>query len=99
MKQIAITLLLAAGLSARLAAQTEDLPFVIGEVFDDHKRDVVRAGQKTAAESVSNAAFATSQGLKTAEGIHFIAASQIELGNRFALAMIKLCKQNATSKE
>ena len=77
--------------------QSKDLPFVIGEIYDNGKKqeDVIRAAQKATAESVPNAGFASAQGLTTKDGVHFIAPSQIELGQRFGQAMISLCKLNA----
>jgi iduronate 2-sulfatase len=67
-----------------------DLPFGIGEVYDDGKRDKVRAAQKATAEKVKLAFFVPADGLKTFDkGTHFDAASQIELGERFAAGMAK----------
>ena len=69
----------------------KDLPFVIGEVYDNGHRDAVREGEKSASTAVSHAGFASAQGLKTSDkGTHFDAASQIELGRRFAQAMLPL---------
>ena len=67
-----------------------DLPFVIGEVYDNGKRDRVRAGQRATAAALSNVKFASAENLKTSDnGTHFDAASQIELGQRLARALIK----------
>ena len=64
----------------RTDMNTRDLPFVIGEVYDNDKRDNVRAGQRAAAGKVPHAAFVSAEGLKTSDkGTHFDAASQIEL--------------------
>jgi iduronate 2-sulfatase len=68
-----------------------DLPFVIGEVYDNGQRDTVRAAQRATARAVPHVAFASSDGLKTWDhGTHFDAASQLTLGARFAEAMVKL---------
>jgi hypothetical protein len=77
---------------ARVRADLEvaDLPFGIGEVFDDGKRNTVRAAQKATAEKVKGAFFVPAEKLKTFDGgTHFDAASEIELGERFAAEMAK----------
>ncbi len=75
----------------RADLKVKDLPFVIGEVYDNGHRDAVREGEKATAAAMPHAAFASAQGLKTSDkGTHFDAASQIELGKRFALAMLPL---------
>jgi len=75
----------------------KDLPFVIGEVFDNGKRDVVRAAQQTVATTVAGAHFASSQGLATFDaGTHFDAPSQIKLGQRFAEPLLKLLSTSKT---
>jgi iduronate 2-sulfatase len=69
---------------------TPDLPFGVGEVFDNGKRDSVRAAQKATAGKVKGVFFVPSDGLRTSDmGTHFDAASQIELGERFAAGMAK----------
>lgn len=69
---------------------TPDLPFAIGEVYDNGKRDAVRAAQKATAEKVKGAFFVSADKLKTFDGgTHFDAASQIEFGERFATGMLK----------
>jgi iduronate 2-sulfatase len=68
-----------------------DLPFVIGEVYDNGKRDAVRAAQRATAKAVPHVAFASAEGLETWDhGTHFDAASQLTLGSRFADEMAKL---------
>lgn len=68
----------------------KELPFVIGEVFDNGKRDSVREAQQAVAKAVPGTSFASSQGLKTFDaGTHFDAASQIKLGQRFAESLLK----------
>jgi iduronate 2-sulfatase len=68
-----------------------ELPVVVGEVFDNGKRDPVRAAQKAVATSVPHVGFASSDGLTTWDGgTHFDAASQLSLGQRFAEATMKL---------
>jgi iduronate 2-sulfatase len=65
-----------------------DLPVVVGEVFDDHKRDGVRAAQRQIATAVPHVAFASAEGLTTSDnGTHFDARSQLVLGRRFAEAL------------
>ncbi|MBN9522659.1 hypothetical protein J0H58_29740 [bacterium] len=67
-----------------------DLRFGIGEVIDNGKRDAVRAALKATAEKVSGAFFVSATGLTSHDGgTHFDAASQIELGERFAAGMAK----------
>jgi iduronate 2-sulfatase len=74
----------------RMDLEVADLPFGIGEVFDNGKRDTIRAAQKATAEKVKGAFFVASDKLKTFDGgTHFDAASQIELGERFATGMTK----------
>ncbi|MCX7007983.1 MAG: hypothetical protein NTY53_12180 [Kiritimatiellaeota bacterium] len=75
----------------RADLKVKDLPFIIGEVYDNGHRDAVRQGEKSASASVPHAAFASAQGVKTSDkGTHFDAASQIELGKRFAQALLPL---------
>ncbi len=74
----------------RTDLEVPDLPFGVGEVFDNGKRDTVRAAQKATAEKVKGVFFVSADGLKTFDGgTHFDAASQIELGERFAAGMAK----------
>lgn len=73
----------------REALGVPELPFGIGEVYDNGKRDRVRAGQRATAEAVAGAFFVSAEGLKTLDaGTHFDAASQIELGTRFGAGMV-----------
>lgn len=75
----------------RADLKVKNLPFVIGEVYDNGHRDAVREGQKAVSTSVPHTAFASAQELKTSDkGTHFDAASQIELGKRFAQALLPL---------
>ncbi len=74
----------------RADLKTPQLRFGIGEVFDNGKRNAVRAAQKKVGATVAGAYFVPSTGLKTFDGgTHFDAASQIELGTRFATEMLK----------
>ncbi|MBM3981299.1 MAG: sialate O-acetylesterase [Planctomycetes bacterium] len=74
----------------RADLEAPDLPFGVGEVFDNGKRDTVRAAQKATAEKVKGVFFVPADKLKTFDGgTHFDAASQIELGERFAAGMAK----------
>lgn len=70
-----------------------DLPFVIGEVYDNGKRDAVRAGQKAAAATIPRVVFVPCDGIKTWDnGTHFDAAGQLELGRRYATALVRMFK-------
>jgi iduronate 2-sulfatase len=72
----------------RTDLEAPDLPFGVGEVYDNGKRDSVRAAQKAAAANGKNVFFVPAGGLTTfGDGTHFDAASQIELGRRFAAGM------------
>lgn len=71
-----------------------DLPFVIGEVYDNGKRDTVRAAQRATPSAVPHTAFVSADGLKTWDhGTHFDAESQLTMGSRFADAMAKLIQK------
>ena len=75
----------------------KDLPFVIGEVYDNGKRDSVRTAQQAVAKAVAGTYFASAKGLKTFDGgTHFDAASQIELGQRLAEPLLKLRSSSKT---
>ena len=74
----------------RTRLNSEKLPFVIGEVYDNGKRDRVRADQKATAQAVPGVCFVSAEGLKTQDnGTHFDAASQIEFGRRFAAPLLR----------
>jgi iduronate 2-sulfatase len=74
----------------RTDLEVADLPFGIGEVYDNGKRDTIRTAQKATAKDVKGAFFVPADKLKTFDGgTHFDAASQIELGERFAAGMTK----------
>lgn len=67
----------------------EDLPFVAGQVTNTPPlkiNDVIA----DLPEAVSNAAVISSEGLKCFDRWHFDTESQIELGNRYATAILKL---------
>jgi hypothetical protein len=67
-----------------------EMPFGIGEVIDNGKRDAVRAAQKATAEKIPGTFFVSAAGLTSHDGgTHFDAASQIALGERFAAGMAK----------
>jgi len=77
----------------RAALGAPELPFGIGEVYDNGKRDRVRAGEKATAQAVPGAFFVSAEGLTTFDGgTHFDAASQIELGRRFGAGMVGVVK-------
>jgi hypothetical protein len=74
----------------RTDLNAKDLPFVIGEVFDNGTRDEIRSAEKATARAVPNTYFVSSAGLTTLDGgTHFDAASQIELGKRLGGEMLK----------
>ena len=65
-----------------------NLPFLIGQAYDNGNRKILFDAQDTVAKSVPNTAIVSSKELNTIDnGTHFDAASQIELGKRFAEAM------------
>jgi hypothetical protein len=67
-----------------------NLVFGIGEVYDNGKRDAVRAAQKATAEKVKGTYLVSVKDLKTYDGgTHFDAKSEIELGRGFAVEMLK----------
>jgi iduronate 2-sulfatase len=75
------------------------LPFVIGEVYDNGKRDRVRAGQRATAAAVPGVTFVAVDGLKTSDnGTHFDTPSQIELGRRLAAPFAARPPATATSR-
>jgi hypothetical protein len=74
----------------RTDLKSPELPFGIGEVYDNGKRDSIRTAQKAVAAEVKGAFFVGADKLETFDkGTHFDAASQIELGQRFAAGMVK----------
>lgn len=67
------------------------LPIVVGEVFDNGKRDGVRKALRQFGESESAGGFVSSAGTTTWDpGTHFDARSQLLLGGRYAEAMLQL---------
>lgn len=80
------------GFIARLRKDlnSPDLPFIVGEVFDNGQRNGVRADQLAVSKSVPATLFVASVGLHTRDqGTHFDTPSQIELGQRMARAWLK----------
>lgn len=76
-----------------------NLPVVIGEVFDNGKRDSVRAAQRAVAKVVTGVSFIAADGTKTWDaGTHFDAASQLLLGERFATAVLQLSEYGSGSR-
>ncbi|MGN6366933.1 MAG: sialate O-acetylesterase [Phycisphaerae bacterium] len=70
-----------------------DLPVVLGEVYDNHKRDSILAAQREAPTAIPHCAQASSAHLNTLDkGTHFDAPSQLELGKRMAEALLPLLK-------
>ncbi len=73
--------------------QLPDLPFFVGEVFDNGKRDSVRAAQKALPHVIKHVYFVSADGLTTHDsGTHFDAKSQLEIGKRFADAWLTCAK-------
>ena len=72
------------------------LPFVVGEVFDNGKRDAVRAAQRAVAGEIPGVVFVPALGTVTSDkGTHFDAASQLEMGKRYAAALAPLLGPSA----
>ena len=66
------------------------LPVLIGQVYNNGKRDNIFADQKSVVSTVPETYLVESAGLETWDnGTHFDAKSQIELGARFARQMLK----------
>ncbi len=83
-------------LIARLREDTGEakLPIVLGEVYDNEKRDKVRAAILKASQADLACGFASAKNLTTWDpGTHFDAKSQWILGERFATEMLKLIKK------
>ena len=79
-----------------------DLPFLIGEVFDNNGgRDNLRREQTEAAQEIDHAVFVSSEGLtpidgdNSAGGTHFDTASVIVLGRRFGSAMAQILEEES----
>ncbi len=67
------------------------LPIVLGQVYDNGKRDKVRTAIQKASEADENCGLVSAKGLTTWDpGTHFDAKSQLLLGERFAEAMQEL---------
>ncbi|YCM42924.1 sialate O-acetylesterase [Verrucomicrobiaceae bacterium 227] len=78
---------------ARLREDTGEpqLPFIIGEVFDNGARDKIRAALLKVSQTTPHCAFAPADQLTTWDpGTHFDARSQLILGERFATALQKV---------
>lgn len=67
-----------------------DLPIVIGELFENGKRDSIRIAQKAVCKSRPDVYFVSSEALTTLDkDTHFDAPSQIEIGRRMAEAFLQ----------
>ena len=78
------------------------LPVVVGEVFDNGKRDSVREATQKVAEASSTVGLVTSDGTKTSDpGTHFDTDSILLMGNRYAEQIVTLqaAKSDATTKK
>lgn len=68
-----------------------DLPVVVGEVFDNGKRDKVRAALRAIGTSGSQFGLVSAEETSTVgDGSHFDAASQLLLGQRYAEAIMRI---------
>lgn len=63
-----------------------NLPFVVGEIATN-KSDIVRAAEYNLGQTIPYVGFASSDGLQTFEGTHFISPDVLELGRRFAAGL------------
>lgn len=68
-----------------------DLPVVVGEVFDNGKRDAVRAAIQAVGSSGPRLGLVSAEGTRTWDpGTHFDASSQLLLGRRYAEAILAI---------
>jgi iduronate 2-sulfatase len=75
-----------------------DLPVVVGEVFDNGKRDRVRTALQAIGNSGDLFGLVSADGTSTwDEGTHFDAASQLLLGQRYATAILEIHSKTAAS--
>ncbi|TWU58586.1 Alpha/beta hydrolase family protein [Rubripirellula tenax] len=84
----------------RIREDTEfaNLPVVVGEVFDNGKRDSVRAAIEAVGTRGAGYGFVSSSETTTSDpGTHFDAASQLLLGKRYAEAIIPLVSKRELS--
>ncbi|WP_146528448.1 sialate O-acetylesterase [Novipirellula artificiosorum] len=76
-----------------------DLPVIVGEVFDNRKRDNVRAAIRAVGTSGPRVGFVSSDDTTTwDEGTHFDAPSQLLLGQRYAEAICNVQTRDARSR-
>ncbi len=67
---------------------------MVGEVFDNGKRDTVRLALRRLSESDPLCGLVSSAGTTTWDpGTHFDAKSQLLLGHRYAKAMLKFFEE------
>ena len=88
--------------SVRRDVGVTNLPFVVGEIATN-KSEIVRTAEYDLSQTIPYVGFASSDGLQTYEGTHFIAPDVLELGRRFAAglevpwpAIISTRKNNST---
>lgn len=75
------------------------LPIVVGEVFDNGKRDSVRTALRQFSKGDPAGGLVSSDGTTTWDpGTHFDARSQLLLGRRYAEAMLKLTADENSDK-
>ncbi len=74
----------------RSALRAPDLPVVIGRIYAPSKpfRTEVRSAQESVAATTSNVVLVDTDDLGLLDIIHYDAAAQIELGRRFAKALL-----------
>ena len=76
----------------------KNLPWVVGEVFDNGKRDKVRTAIQGVSKNDSLCGLVSSEGTTTWDpGTHFDAKSQLLLGKRYAEEMNKLVRPSNTN--
>jgi len=81
----------------------ETLPFAFGRINPDEKKykgvKAVREAQERVAREISNTAMVDCDGLaKRADNVHYDSKGQLELGKRFAAAMLKLVDEQGASR-
>lgn len=78
--------------SYRLDLGNANLPFIIGEVFDDGRRTEILDAQNTVADDLRKVTIAPNNWLDTIDGTHYDADSQLSLGRRFARDYIRIAE-------
>ena len=74
-----------------------DLPIVVGELFDNGKRDKTRAAIRLVGQSSPLYGLVTADDTTSHDGTHFDAASQLLMGTRYAEQILKIQESPADS--